>query len=88
MRKHRPALAVVVGMINSGALVLEPLVHRYAMRIGQLLDDYPKMDFGDATIVVLSEIYPTATLVTLDVRDFTIYRRLDGKKVPMLAPGG
>jgi predicted nucleic acid-binding protein len=75
-------------MINSGALVLEPLVYRHATRIARLLDDYAQMDFGDATLVVLSEFYPKSTLVTIDVRDFTIYRRADGEKVPILAPEG
>jgi len=57
-----------------------------AARIGRLLEDYPQMDFGDATLVVLSEAYPNAKLVTLDVRDFTFYRRSDGRAVPIIAP--
>jgi predicted nucleic acid-binding protein len=73
-------------MIDVGALVLEPLVQRRAARIGRLLDDYIQMDFGDATLVALSEMYPKARLVTLDVRDFTIYRRADGTPVPIIAP--
>jgi hypothetical protein len=44
------------------------------------------MDLGDATLVVLSELYPKAKLVTVDVRDFTIYRRNDGTPVPIIAP--
>jgi predicted nucleic acid-binding protein len=74
-------------MIDAGALVLEPLVQRRASRIGQLLKDYTQMDFGDATLVALSELYPEARLLTLDVRDFTIYRRGDGTAVPIIAPG-
>jgi len=86
LRNHRPALSAILRMIDAGALVLEPLVQRRAARIGGLLADYPQMDLGDATLVVLSEIYPKASLVTLDVRDFTIYRRADGTPVPMIAP--
>jgi hypothetical protein len=55
--------------------------------MGRLLADYTQMDFGDATLVVLSELYPRAKLVTLDVRDFMIYRRIDGTPVPIIAPG-
>jgi hypothetical protein len=73
-------------MIDVGALVLEPLVQRQAARIGQLLADYDEIDLGDATLVVLSELFPKARLITVDVRDFTIYRRSDGTPVPIIAP--
>jgi predicted nucleic acid-binding protein len=87
LRNHRPALSAILRMIDAGALVLEPLVQRRAARIGRLLADYAEMDLGDATLVVLSEMYPKAMLVTLNVRDFTIYRRTDGTAVPIIAPG-
>jgi uncharacterized protein len=86
LREHRPALSAILRMIDSGALVLEPLNQRHAARIARLLADYTQMDFGDATLVVLSELYPKAKLVTLDVRDFSIYRRSDGSPVPIIAP--
>ena len=87
LRDHRPALSAILRMIDAGAIVLEPLVQQRASRIDQLLADYTQMDFGDATLVVLSELYPDARLLTLDVRDFTIYRRGDGTAVPIIAPG-
>ena len=86
LRGQRPALSAILRMIDVGALVLEPLVQRQAARIGQLLADYDEMDLGDATLVVLSELFPKARLVTVDVRDFTIYRRSDGTPVPIIAP--
>lgn len=86
LRDLRPALSAILKMIDAGALVLEPLVQRRASRIGRLLADYSEMDLGDATLVVLSEVYPKARLVTLDVRDFSIYRRSDGTPVPIIAP--
>ena len=86
LREQRPALSAVLRMIDVGALVLEPLVQRRAARIGRLLADYAEMDLGDATLVVLSELFPRARLVTVDVRDFTIYRRSDGTPVPIIAP--
>jgi len=73
-------------MIEAGALVLETLIPRHAARVGRLLADYNQMDFGDATLVVLSELYPKAKLVTIDGRDLTIYRRGDGSPVPIIAP--
>lgn len=86
LRELRPALAAILKMIDVGALVMEPLVQRQARRIDNLLSDSTRMDWGDATIVALSEMYPKAKLLTLDVRDFTVYRRADGSPVPIIAP--
>lgn len=44
------------------------------------------MDVGDASLVILSERFPRAKLVTTDVTDFTLYRRRDGRPVPIIAP--
>jgi len=43
-------------------------------------------DLADATLVVLSEQYPHAKLITIDEKDFTIYRRRDGLAVPCIMP--
>jgi len=44
------------------------------------------MDLADATLVALSEQYPRAQLITIDEKDFTIYRRRDGLPVPCIMP--
>jgi hypothetical protein len=46
----------------------------------------PRMDLGDASLIVLSEKFPTARLITVDMADFSIYRRRDGQPVPLVAP--
>ena len=45
-----------------------------------------KKDLADATLVALSEQYPNAKLITIDEKDFTIYRRRDGHPVPCIMP--
>jgi len=44
------------------------------------------MDLGDASLMVLSEKFPAARLITVDMADFAIYRRRDGKPVPLITP--
>ena len=44
------------------------------------------MDLADATLVALSEQSPQAKLITIDEKDFTIYRRRDGNPVPCIMP--
>lgn len=49
------------------------LLHKYADR---------EMDLADACIVRLSARFPTATVLTLNKADFSMYRRRDGTKLP------
>ena len=50
------------------------------------LPRYPEMDAGDATLVVLSELFPRAKLITVD-DDFRRYRRLRNQAIPLVIPG-
>jgi hypothetical protein len=43
------------------------------------------MDAGDATLVVLSELYPRARLITVD-DDFRRYRRFRPQTIPAVMP--
>jgi hypothetical protein len=45
------------------------------------------MDAADASLVVLSEIYPEAKVITTDRADFTVYRRFRARKLPVVCPG-
>jgi predicted nucleic acid-binding protein len=86
LRKLRPALRAVVAMITERRLRVIPVFPADSVRIDELLGKYPQMDLGDATLVVLSERYPRARLITIDRRDFTVYRRKDGNPVPSIMP--
>ena len=50
------------------------------------MDKYGQMDVADASLIVLSELNPRARLITIDRRDFTVYRRNDGNPVPCIMP--
>lgn len=41
-----------------------------------------KMDLADACVALLSELYPQATVLTINRADFAIYRRRDGTRIP------
>lgn len=55
-------------------------------RLNLLLEKYPQMDAGDASLVVLSERFPKAKIITTDVRDFTVYRRFRNEALPLIHP--
>lgn len=44
------------------------------------------MDACDGTPVVLSEQFPKAKIITVDIRDFPIYRRGGREPLPLIMP--
>lgn len=64
-----------------------PIFPENAARCAELAVKFaPRMDLGDASLMVLSEKFPAARLITVDMADFAIYRRRDGKPVPLITP--
>lgn len=85
LRKDRAALFAAIEALEGGRLVLLPAWDR-ATRLRALLEKYPQMDAGDASLVVLSEKFPRARIITTDVQDFTIYRRFRNEPLPLIHP--
>lgn len=73
-------------MLAEGRVQVESVLASRPRQIGELLMKYPQMDAGDATLVVLSELYPRAKLITVD-DDFRHYRRFRDKAIPLVMPG-
>ena len=70
--------------------------HRWVRRaftelapIAKLLHSYADvpMDFADACVARLAELYPEAAVCTTD-KDFLVYRRLGHERIPLIAPFG
>ena len=57
--------------------------------VGRLLDRYADtpMDFADACVLRLAELYPDAVVCTTDT-DFRFYRKHEQEIIPLLAPFG
>jgi hypothetical protein len=72
-------------MIAEGRVVLQPVLSEHPRRVGELLAKYPRMDVGDARLVVLSELCPRAKLITVD-EDFRRYRRFRHQAIPLVIP--
>lgn len=87
LKRYDPALSNLCAALQSGRIRLIPLFPAYLPRVAELIRDYPgRADLGDASLIVLSELHPRATLLTIDHRDCSVYRRADGKAVPCLFP--
>lgn len=83
---NTPEVAALVELVGSGHLRLLAPFGLAAGRLRSLLAKYPRMDVCDASLVLLSEMHPAAKIVTLDVRDFGIYRRFRNEVLPLICP--
>ena len=55
-------------------------------RVRALMKRWERMDLADASIVVMSEVRPKSQVLTVDRKDFTIYRRNDRQVIDFIAP--
>ena len=86
LRLRRPTIAGLLEAMENGTIRVHPILPDQTTRIKELMLKYDRMDLADATLVALSEQYPRAKLLTIDEKDFTIYRRRDGHPVPCIMP--
>jgi hypothetical protein len=55
-------------------------------RMRTLMGRYERMDLANASIVVMSEAHASCRVLTVDAKDFTIYRRNDRQVIDFVAP--
>lgn len=79
-------VAALVQLVQDELLQVLPTVGEHADRAQSLLAKYNVMDVGDASLVILSELYPRAKLLTLDMRHFVLYRRFRDEPLPLIHP--
>ena len=86
LKFERAAMQALIRQVTERRLNLVPIWEIHGTRAAELLVAYPQMDPGDASLVVLSEQFPKAKIITTDVRDFTIYRRFRNEPLPLIHP--
>ena len=82
----REAIDRLYGMVEAGALRVVDLLPDHMPHLRALSAKYPQMDFCDAAVVRLSEIFPHATVLTTDSAHFTVYRRFRDKALTLIHP--
>lgn len=74
-------------MLDRGALEIAFDASSHWPRLRTLMVRYEQMDLADASMVVMSELHASCQVLTLDRRDFSVYRRHDRQVIPFVAPG-
>jgi len=73
-------------LLERGALRLQFDVAGNWPRIRTLMARYRQMDLADASIVVMSELHARSEVLTIDRKDFSVYRRNDRQVIDFVAP--
>lgn len=95
-----PVLTEVAYFLRADRVDIDPmfqLLERDAVRLGRVVAEqwprlrtlmarYEQMDLADASIVVMSEQHPRCQVLTVDRKDFSIYRRNDRQVIDFVAP--
>lgn len=82
----REAVDRLYGLLESGALRVVDLLPEHIPHLRALSAKYPQMDYCDAAIVRLAEIFPRATVLTTDSAHFAVYRRFRDKPLSLIHP--
>ena len=76
----------LLSFVHRGELCILPCIGEHAARLAQLMAKYERMDVCDGSLVVLSEQFPKAKIITVDRRDFPVYRRYGREPLPLIMP--
>ncbi len=86
LREDRSDVDPLFQMIDRGALRPAFDLESHWPRVRTLMARYRRMDLAHAAVVMMSELYASSQVLTVDRRDFSIYRRNDRQVIPFIAP--
>lgn len=81
------AVDQVLALPALGRVIIEPVLRTESETVRAAITKYwPRMDIADGCVLQLSERFPRAKIITIDQRDFSIYRRSRGQVLPLICP--
>ena len=88
LRRARVDPTVLFQLVKSGAVVVRYDVESDVARVEALMRQYADkpMDFADACLVHMSELWETSHVLTLDTKDFSVYRKHRNQRISLIIP--
>ena len=86
LRANRVDIDPLFQLLERKAVRVDLQVAAHWPRLRTLMARYDQMDLADASIVVLSERQMRCQVLTVDRKDFSVYRRNDRKVIDFVAP--
>jgi uncharacterized protein len=75
-------------MINEGLIALAFDCREHLAQLARMADcvSDQKPDLADLCLVRMSELFPRHSVITIDRKDFQVYRRNKREAIPLLCP--
>ncbi len=86
LREDRLSVDPLFEMLERNALRVDFDMSTHWPRMRTLMGRYARMDLADSCVVVMSEVHRNCQVLTIDARDFRIYRRNDRQVIRFVAP--
>ena len=86
LREDRVDVDPLFELIERKAIILDLDLSVHWPRVRALMKRWERMDLADASIVVMSELHAKSRVLTVDRKDFSIYRRNDRQVIDFIAP--
>lgn len=86
LRADRVDVDPLFQLLERNAVRVDLPVAAHWPRLRTLMARYNQMDLADASIVVLSERHMRCQVLTVDRKDFSVYRRNDRQVIAFVAP--
>ena len=85
---HLRSVAYVLSLVVDEMLRVEFDVTENMTRLVELAERYQdrQPDLADLCIIRMSELHPKHTVITIDQKDFRVYRRNQREAIPILCP--
>jgi predicted nucleic acid-binding protein len=87
---HLGDVRIVIEMLKQGLIALAFHSEDHLEQIGVLARRYADRhpDLADLCLVRMSELHPRHSVITVDRRDFRVYRRNKRETIPLICPPG
>ena len=86
LREDGVSIGPLFDMLERGALRLAFDLDAHRPRVRVLMSRFDSMDLADAALVVMTEQHSRCQVLTVDRKDFGIYRRHDRQTIDFVAP--
>ena len=87
---HLRSVLVVLAMVRDGLVLPAFDCTAHLMQLQTLAERYADRDpdFADLCLIRMSELHPKHPVITVDRKDFRIYRRNRREMIPLICPPG
>jgi uncharacterized protein len=87
---HLENVRVVLDMLRDGLIALSFDCNDHLPHLRKLAERYADRhpDLTDLCLIRMSEVYPRHSIITVDSRDFRVYRRNKREIIPIICPPG